>query len=175
MIMGNNHHFFLSNSINFNNYKMKKSIFTLAFITCIAGTILISCKPATKEEKESQENVEIAKDNLEDAKDSLDVAKQVASDEEWKAFKSSGDSIIRINDLRIAGLKLKIKNTGDAVDKKYQENIEIMEQKNRDLKAKMNVYKNDTNSDWQSFKREFKHDTDEIGKALKDLTVDNKK
>lgn len=154
---------------------MKKSIFTLAVITCVAGIVMISCKPSTKEEKESQEKVEIAKDNLEDAKDSLDVAKQVASDEEWKSFKNSGDSIIRINDLRIAGLKLKIKKTGDAVDTKYQENIEILEQKNKDVKVKMNVYKNDVNSDWKSFKREFKHDTDEIGKALKDLTVDNKK
>ena len=50
-----------------------------------------------------------------------------------------------------------------------------MEQKNKDLKVKMDAYKNDVSSDWQSFKREFKHDTDEIGKVLKDLTVDNKK
>lgn len=39
----------------------------------------------------------------------------------------------------------------------------------------MEPYKNDMNSDWQSFKEEFKHDTDEIDQALKDLTVDNKK
>lgn len=154
---------------------MKKSIFTLTVITCIAGTVIISCKPATKEEKDSQEKVEIAKDNLEDAKDSLSVAKQTASDEEWKAFKNSGDSIIRINDLRITGLKLKIKNTGNTIDTKYQENIAVLEQKNKDLKIKMDAYKNDVDSDWQSFKREFKHDTDEIGKALKDLRVDNKK
>ena len=154
---------------------MKKSILALAVVTCIAVTVTISCKPATKEEKESQEKVELAKDNLEDAKDSLSVAKRAASDEEWKAFKNSGDSIIRINDLRIAELKLKIKNTGATIDTKYQENIDVLEQKNKDLKAKIDVYKNDVNSDWQSFKREFKHDTDEIGKSLKDFTVDNKK
>ena len=154
---------------------MKKSIFTLAIITSIAGTILMSCKPGTNEEKESQEKVEIARDNVQDAKDSLAVAKQVATEAEWKAFKNSGDSITRINDLRIAGLKLKIKKTGKDIDSKYQENIAVLEQKNKDLKVKMDAYKNDANSDWQSFKREFKHDTDEIGKALKDLTVDNKK
>jgi hypothetical protein len=27
--------------------------------------------------------------------------------------------------------------------------------------------------DWESFKREFNHDVDELGQALKDLTVDN--
>ncbi|HQZ24325.1 MAG TPA: hypothetical protein PLD18_03415 [Flavobacterium sp.] len=154
---------------------MKKSIFTLAVITCVAGIVMISCKPSTKEEKESQEKVEIAKDNLEYAKDSLDMAKKAASDEEWKSFKNSGDSIIRINDLKIAGLKLKMKNTGKTIDTEYQKNIDVMEQKNKDLKVKMDAYKNDVSSDWQSFKREFKHDTDEIGKALKDLTADNKK
>jgi hypothetical protein len=154
---------------------MKKSIFTLAVITCIAGTVMISCKPATKEQKESQAKVELAKDNLEDAKKGLSIANQTASDEELKAFKNSGDSLIRINDLRIIGLKLNIKNTGSTIDTKYQENIAILEQKNKDLKVKMDAYKNDVDSDWQSFKREFKHDTDEIGKALKDLAVDNKK
>jgi hypothetical protein len=39
----------------------------------------------------------------------------------------------------------------------------------------MDTYKNDANSNWQSFKREFKHDTDELGQALKDFTVNNKK
>jgi hypothetical protein len=154
---------------------MKKSIFALAVITCLAGTVIISCKPSTKEEKESQQKVEIARDNLEYAKDSLNMAKKAATKEEWEAFKNSGDSIIRINDLRIAGLKLKMKNTGKSIDAKYQKNIDAMEQKNKDLKVKMDAYKNDVSSDWQSFKREFKHDTDEIGKALKDLTVDNKK
>jgi len=28
--------------------------------------------------------------------------------------------------------------------------------------------------EWETFKREFNHDMDELGKALKDLTVDNK-
>ncbi len=154
---------------------MKKSIFTLTIITCLSVIVMISCKPNTKEEKESQEKVEIARDNVEDAKDSLDVAKRAATDEEWKAFKNSGDSVININNLRIAGLKLKMKNTGNSIDAEYQKNIDVMEQKNKDLKVKMDTYKNDVSSDWQSFKREFKHDTDEIGQALKDLTVDNKK
>lgn len=37
----------------------------------------------------------------------------------------------------------------------------------------METYKNDANADWQSFKREFDHDIDEVGQALKDLRVDN--
>jgi len=39
----------------------------------------------------------------------------------------------------------------------------------------LDSYKNDADSDWQSFKREFNHDMDELGHSLKDFTVDNKK
>lgn len=141
----------------------------------IVATTLVSCKPTTKEEIESQEKVDVAKQNLKDAKDSLVVAKKEATAEEWQTFKNQTDSVISYNEAQIADLKLKMKNTGKSVDAKYQKNIDILEQKNKDLKVKVATYKNDANSDWQSFKREFNHDVDEIGKAFKDLTVDNKK
>lgn len=154
---------------------MKKTIFTLAALTFITGTLMMSCKSSTKEEKESQEKVQDAKENVQDAKDSLVVAKKTATAEEWKAFKKKTDSVINDNKARITELKLKMKKTGVSIDAKYQENIDILEQKNKDLKVKMDTYKNDANSDWQSFKREFNHDMDELGQAFKDLTVDNKK
>jgi len=154
---------------------MKKTIFTLAVVPFIAGMLMMSCKSSTKEEKESQEKVQDAKENVQEAKDSLVAAKKAATDEEWKAFKKKTDSVINDNEARIAELKLKMKKTGKSIDAKYQENIDILEQKNKDLKIKMDAYKNDANSDWQSFKREFNHDMDELGQAFKDLTVDNKK
>lgn len=154
---------------------MKKTIFTLVGAMFIAGTVMISCKPSTKEEKESQQKVEVAKENVQDAKDSLAVAKKAATDEEWKTFKKQADSLVADNEAQIAELKLRMKKTGKSVDAKYQKNIEILEQKNQDLKVKIDTYQNDANSDWQSFKREFKHDMDGVGKAFKDLTVDNNK
>lgn len=139
--------------------KMKKSIFALAIVTCFIGTLIISCKPATKEEKEAQEKVELARDNVADARDTLNAAKKEAIEEEWIAFKYSGDSIIKINELRIAKLKLRMKNSGKSIDAEYQKNIDRIEQRNKDLKIKMDTYKNHLNSDWQSLKREFTHDT----------------
>jgi len=61
------------------------------------------------------------------------------------------------------------------MDKAYQKSIDTIEQRNNNLKLKMDSYKNDANSDWKSFKREFNHDMNELGHSLKDLTVDNKK
>jgi Na+-transporting methylmalonyl-CoA/oxaloacetate decarboxylase gamma subunit len=154
---------------------MKKIIFLLTITTFILATTLVSCKSTTKEEIESQEKVDVAEQNLKDAKDSLVVAKKAATAEEWQTFKDQTDSVISYNEAQIAELKLKMQKTGKSVDAKYQKNIEILEQKNKDLKVKADTYKNDANSDWQSFKREFNHDMDEIVQAFKNVTVDNKK
>ena len=153
---------------------MKKIIFLLTITTFILATTLVSCKSTTKEEIESQEKVDVAEQNLKDAKDSLVVAKKAATAEEWQTFKDQTDSVISYNEAQIAELKLKMQKTGKSVDAKYQKNIEILEQKNKDLKVKADTYKNDANSDWQSFKREFNHDMEELGQAFKDVTVDNK-
>ena len=40
---------------------------------------------------------------------------------------------------------------------------------------KLDNYKVDASENWESFKREFNHDMSELGDALKDITVDNKK
>ncbi len=154
---------------------MKKTIFLLAITTFIVGTTLVGCKSTTKEEIASQEKVDDAQQNLDNAKDSLVVARKAATNEEWQTFKNQTDSVISYNEAQIADLKLKMQNTGKTVDAKYQKNIDILEQKNKNLKVKIDTYKNDANSDWRSFKREFSHDMDEIGQAFRDLTVDNKK
>lgn len=154
---------------------MKKTILFLAITTFIVGTTLVGCKSTTKEEIESQEKVDVAEQNFKDAKDSLVAAKKEATAEEWQTFRNQTDSVISYNEAQIAELKLKMQKTGKSVDAKYQKNIDNLEQRNKDLKVKVDTYKNDANSDWQSFKREFNHDIDEIGKAFQDLTVDNKK
>jgi peptidoglycan hydrolase CwlO-like protein len=153
---------------------MKKSIFTLAIATFVIGSVITSCKPNTEKEQEAQENVDSAKVAVTEAEDDLDEAKRAATAEEWQQFKEDTNAKIEENNAKIAELKLKIKKTGKDIDKTYQKNIDAMEQKNKELKVKMESYKNDVNSDWKSFKREFNHDIDELGQSLKDFTVDNK-
>ena len=35
------------------------------------------------------------------------------------------------------------------------------------------MYKNDANSDWQSFKKEYNRDMEDLGESLKNFTVKN--
>ena len=153
---------------------MKKSIFTLAIASFVIGLIVTSCKPNTEKEQAAQENVDSAKVAVTEAENDLDEAKRAATAEEWQQFKEDTNAKIDENNAKIAELKLKIKKTGKDIDVSYQKSIDAMEQKNKELKIKLDSYKNDVNSDWKSFKREFNHDMDELGQSLKDFTVNNK-
>jgi len=153
---------------------MKKIFFTLAITTFMAGTLLVGCQDTSKKEEAAKDNVEEARDNLDDAKEELSDARAAATEKEWNDFKESTDSTIKQNEIRIAEMKTNMKKTGKSIDEMYAKQIEALELKNKNIKLKVQEYKNDTNSDWQSFKEEYNRDMDELGTAMKNLTVDNK-
>ena len=154
---------------------MKKSIFTLALGTLIAGTIFTSCDSAAKKEETAQQNVQDAKQDLKEAqKDANAEAVKTANAEEWKAFKEESELRIRDNNVHIADLRVKIKKPGKVLDPLYAQRIEVLEKRNQELQARIDNYEN-KQSDWESFKREYNHDMDDLGHSLKDFTVDNKK
>ena len=41
------------------------------------------------------------------------------------------------------------------------------------MKMKIGEYKMDTKERWESFKREFSHDMEDLGQSLKDIGKDN--
>lgn len=155
---------------------MKKSIFTLAIAgTLMAGIIFTGCQSPAQKESSAQHKVNEARQDLKDAQDDANAeAKEVAGAEEWKEFKNDSEIKIRNNEIRIAELKAKMNKPGTTLDPLYEKRIDTLEKKNRDLKARIDDYEK-SHSDWETFKREFNHDMDELGQALKDFTVDNKK
>ena len=155
---------------------MKKVIFMLAVSSMfIASTFLTSCQSETQKSDAAQTKVQDAKEDLKEAQTDAAVAAQKAANaEEWKAFKTESEAKIKANEVRIAELKDKMKTSGKTMDTVYSKNVDLLEQRNKDLKNRMDAYEKGQ-SDWESFKREFNHDMDELGQALKDLTVNNKK
>jgi DNA repair ATPase RecN len=155
---------------------MKKIIFILAVtITIMAGTIFTSCQSSIQKQEAAQAKVRDAKQDLNAAqKDAKAAAQVVATAEEWKAFRSESELKIRDNEIRITELNVKMKKPGEIFDALYAKKIANLEQQNKDMRARLEAYEK-SQSNWESFKREFNHDMDAIGQALKDLTVDNKK
>lgn len=156
---------------------MKKSLVVLAAMTALfAGTLFMGCDSAAKNSADAKADVKDAKADLKTAEqDAAAAAKKAADEADWKQFKADSEGKITANESLVAQLKTKKKSTSKAVEAAYQKSIEAVEQKNKDLKARMSAYSEKGQTDWQAFKTEFNHDMDELGKALKDLTVDNKK
>lgn len=140
----------------------------------LAHAVFTGCQSSADKLEAANQNVEKEKQDLQEAqKDANAVAVKVANAEEWAAFKTESEVKIKDNQIRIDELKVKMSKPGKTFDAMYAKNIENLEQKNKDLKARIGAYEANQ-SDWDSFKREFNHDMDELGQALRDLTVNNK-
>ena len=101
------------------------------------------------------------------------IGQELATAEEWATFKSESEVKIRDNEIRITELTVKMNKPGETFDELYKNKIANLELQNREMRTRLIEYEK-SQSNWETFKREFNHDMDELGKALKDLTVDNK-
>ena len=140
-----------------------------------AGTMFISCQSSIQKQDAAQDKVQDAKRELNAAQKDANAANQVvATAEEWEAFRNESELKIKANETRIAELNAKMKKPGEILDAVYEKKITNLEQQNKEMRVRLLGY-DKSQSNWESFKREFNHDMDAIGQALKDLTVDNKK
>lgn len=155
---------------------MKRTIFILSVtITLMAGTIFTSCQSSVQKQDAAQAKVQDARQDLNEAqKDANAIGQELATAEEWATFKSESEVKIRDNEVRITELNVKMKKPGETFDELYAKKIANLELQNKEMRTRLIEYEK-SQSNWETFKREFNHDMDELGKALKDLTVDNKK
>lgn len=140
----------------------------------MAGTIFTSCQSAAQKQDAAQEKVQDARQDLNAAKQEANaIGQELATAEEWATFKSESEVKIRDNEIRITELTVKMNKPGETFDELYKNKIANLELQNREMRTRLIEYEK-SQSNWEAFKREFNHDMDELGKALKDLTVDNK-
>jgi outer membrane murein-binding lipoprotein Lpp len=141
----------------------KNIITTIAF--AFSGAIFASCSTPAEKVNQAESNVAEANQQLENANKEYeaDIAK----------YKIETDDKIAANQKSIADFNARIANEKAATKEAYQKKLAELEQKESDLKKKMDEYKMDGKENWIIFKTEFNRDMDELGKALKDLTVKN--
>jgi uncharacterized protein YceH (UPF0502 family) len=155
---------------------MRKVISLLiATVIVLTSPFFMGCQTPTEKVDKAETKVEDAKQNLSDVQKAAALeAQKTANAEAWKAFKTESEETIRQNENRIAELRVKTKKNGKIIDAMLETKIAAIEQKNIDLKTRIDNY-DKNQSDWEAFKREFSHDMDGLGQAFKDLTVNNKK
>lgn len=137
---------------------MKKSIITLVACTFITGAILTSCNNSPKKAENAQTDAKEANNDLDKANEEY-----LADIEKYR--KETADKIAA-NDKSIIEFKARIENEKNDAKVDYQKKITELEQKNSDIKKKMDDYKVEGKEKWEIFKVEFSRDMEELGKAF---------
>ncbi len=137
---------------------MKKKYFIFAVILLITGSAFIGCNNDRDKDKE---NVEKANQDMIDA--------QVQFEKEWQQFKSDAESKIDANQQKIDDFKIAMKTTSAKFKAKYENEVLTLEQKNIELKKKLNDFKFERKENWEEFKKAFISDMDVVGNALNDI------
>lgn len=154
--------------------RTKNNKFLIAALIAI-GTIFLGCQSNEKKVENSREEVQEEEQDLNQAQqEAVKETKKEVLNEEWNAYKIEALEKINKNEIRITELKAKKAKKGELLDPLYEKRIENLERKNAELKAKIDKYESEQ-SDWETFKREFNHDMNELGDALQKFDKDNAK
>lgn len=141
----------------------------------VTGAGVLGCQSNTSKVEEAKEEVEDANHELNKVQEEAKTANQkAASIEDWRIFKEETNLKIKQNEVRIAELKEKMQGPGKTLDSFYQKRIEKLERNNNVMKVRLETYEKEQ-SDWESFKREYNHDMDELSRALSNFSNDDKK
>lgn len=149
---------------------MSKNIFKAIVFVFIAAT-LGSC---TNSPEQKAQNVEEAKTDLVVAKQELQQAR-LDSMKEYLNFKEASERKLKDNDAQIATLKYQIKSQKTEMQMDYNKQLEVLTQKNENLKTGIRNYKESTKEKWETFKMNFNVDLDSLGKTISMMSQKNKK
>lgn len=149
---------------------MKNKFLVLSASAFIAGAILTGCNSPTEKVQKAEEQVDQANKELEQAKKDL---------EEYRADSARYMEIaarqIAANQQRIAQLREELSKPGKKAQETISEQIDELEKRNNEIREKVAAYRYVRKEQWESFKKELDHDINELGDALRDFTIDNRK
>jgi len=156
---------------NINMKSMKKEFYTLALALPMAGIMITSCQSSTSDAENNDENIQDAEEQVVEANQELI---QTLNDS-IRLFKKESGEIIISYEQSISELKAKIADVKEENRINMEKKLAMLEQKSADMKMKLEEYKEEGKDNWRSFKNEFNHDMEELGKAFDDLAKNNVK
>ncbi len=154
--------------------KISISSFVLALMLSI-GTIFISCQSAfQKEEAATAEMIAADLSKTSSPTDIKAMDYKIINADEWEIFRSEADAKIRSNEMLLAELSVQLSKPGTTLDTLFAEKIKTLNSQNQAFIYRLNAYAKNR-SDWETFKRDFNSDMEELEKVLKELASINKK
>ncbi len=140
---------------------MIKLTLKLGLILILLSAMFTACQSVTSKENAAR-NKNIAEEKemtaLMNANDEIQTA-------ERNIFLNMADLKIKRNDSAIAELNEKMKKLRLDRNSAYSARIEMLEQKNNELKIRKQAYEQSQNN-WELFKHEYNADLDDLGSKL---------
>lgn len=149
------------------------AVFSLQMLS--VGGMLTGCQTSEEKVQNAKENVKDATKDLKNVQKAVSdaEAEKAANAEAWRVFKGEAEAKIKSNEQMINELGIKIRSSGKKAQGSLKKSIDELKQKNNDMVVRINTFEQNQR-EWESFKREYNHDMDELGRALKDFAVNNK-
>jgi flagellar basal body-associated protein FliL len=144
---------------------VKRRIIIFSITIVITGIALYGYMSTTEEAKNYDDRIQSAQYDLVLAKQSLNKTRLDAS----QRFKSVSAEQLNANEKRIVELKIIIVKEKKADKDIYLKKLVELEQKNKDLKMKLDEYAEEGQDRWLSFNT----DMDGLKKSLRDFIVNN--
>ncbi len=144
---------------------MKNKILTAALTIVLAVAGSATFAQTNKKAEEARKDVAESQKDLREAK--------IDSAADFQKFKNEAELKISDNQVKIKELKAKKLTGTKEKNEKYDRKVAALEKKNNDLKRKIEKCDGTKTAMWPSFKREFTHDIDELGNAIRDIGVNN--
>jgi len=142
--------------------RTKTMIFMLAMAVLTSATIE-SCNSSAEKLEDAEQDVIQANQKLEEAKEEYLADIEV--------YRTETEKEIATNDSIIAAFKVEMKKEKAESNAEYEQELADLEQRNIDMKNKMDNYNGEGEDKWEAFKKEFSRDIDELGDAFKNLTT----
>lgn len=129
----------------------------------VVGTLFTGCMDSSKKSDKTDEKAIGIEQEL--TKDSINYKKDM------KEFKKKTAAKIAANDKSLLEFNARIADQKSNAKAEYKKQIEVLNNKNSDLKKKLDDFKTDNKNSWELFKNEFSHDMEELGQAFKNFTI----
>ena len=145
---------------------MKKSILILTSLICISGTVFTGCQSSAKKVENAEDKLANAKDDVADAQRDLIKARQ-DSIADYQQFKKESEEKFQAHEKSIADFKARIAKEKSDKKEAYEKEIARLEQKDTDMRKRLEDYNEVNKEKWETFKKNFNHELDELGESLK--------
>tara|TARA_R110000868_G_scaffold87983_2_gene245527 strand:+ start:352 stop:789 length:438 start_codon:yes stop_codon:yes gene_type:complete len=127
------------------------------------GTTILSCKDAHIQDDITSVTTD---------KGTSIMIKSTIQKKEWEKFKITLDSTINSNDIRIAELKIKMKDTKKNNASTAALKMKALEEKNQMIKTKLNTFSSQVTKNWGTFKTGIESDLIDFEQTLEKLVIE---